>query len=446
LSRFRIDESRFDDPYLDFTDLSINALHAYEDRLFVGTERGVSAFLIEKGEVKETYRQLGTLTKDTEVTEITVFADHLWAGTERGLAWAALDQPNLQDPESWRSSSVMGKVHNILVYDDTLYSAGARGVWSIVPNLERPGMDFSSFDIVALGVLEGRLISATLAGEFFRRYGPLDWRLMEPQGISGIADLSSSAGPLWVATQTGLRVIGAERLPPTRDPAANFFFDLGLTPDGQLWAASVPKDNFPSLGLYQYDGEGWAVHNLKSGLSSATVTAVEADSRGALWVGNFGRGIDVLDSTGTWRRLNSSNSALTGIDGGSFVPISDIKRDAEGLMWIADVRSGLVVMDGYPPQRSLLNRQQDFGLAADRDIGKISIGPDGLKWIATARDGFILFDDGGTPFTSGDEVGITFSTISHAELSSDRASDILADRSARVWVGTDNGLNAVRGA
>ncbi len=445
LSRFRLDEARFDAPYLDFIDLSINALYALEDRLFVGTGRGISVFLLAKGEVKETYRQLGGLAKDTEVAGLTVFADHLWAGTIGGLAWAALDQPNLQDPESWKSSTTIGQVRNILVYDDTLYCASSRGVWSAVPNMERPFVDFFNFDIAALGVFEGRLLGATSTGEFFQRYGPRDWRLMESPGISGIADVSSSAGPLWVATETGLRVIGGERLPPTRDPAANFFFDLALTPDGHLWAASVPKDDFPALGLYQYDGEGWTIHNLQSGLSSGFVTTVEADGRGALWVGNWGRGIDVLDSTGTWQRLNSTNSALTGIDGGSFVPISDIQRDAEGLIWIADVQSGLVVMDGYPPQRALLNRQQDFGLVAGRDIGKFSIGADGLKWIATARDGFILFDDGGTPFTSGDEVGISFSSVSHAEMSSDRASAILADRSGRVWVGTDNGLNALRG-
>ena len=127
------------------------------------------------------------------------------------------------------------------------------------------------------------------------------------------------------------------------------------------------------------------MHNLKSGLSSENVTSIERDAEGRVWLGNWGRGVDVLDSTGTWRRLNSGNSAITGIGGGSFAPISDIERDANGHMWIADVQSGLVVMDGYPPKRQLLNRQEDFGLAAGRDIGKISIAQDGLIWVATAR-------------------------------------------------------------
>jgi len=445
LSRFRPEEGDFDDPYLDFADLAINALHAHDDRIFVGTERGISAFLIDKGEVKETYRQLGNLAKDTEVTTIAVFGSSLWVGTEGGLAWADLGQPNLQDPESWQSSSVVGRVRDLIVFEDTLYAATGRGLWAAGANSERPTMDLSRLDIVALGVFAGRLVGANEAGEFYERRERLDWPLKDSPGISGIADLSRSAGPLWVATQTGLRVIGDERLPSTRDPSANAFYDLGLAANGDLWAASVPKDGFLPFGLYQFDGEGWTVHNLDTGLSSEIVTNVATDASGQLWAGNWGRGVDVLDSAGTWQRLNSANSALEGLGGGAFVPISDIERDAQGNMWIANVQGGLVVMDGYPIENQLLNRQQDFGLPTGRDIGKISIGPDGLVWVATARDGFILFDDGGTPFASGDEVGIVFNSLNYADMSSDRASDILADRAGRIWVGSDNGLNAVRG-
>ena len=71
------------------------------------------------------------------------------------------------------------------------------------------------------------------------------------------------------------------------------------TPDGHVWVASVPKDNLPAFGLYQYDGEGWTTHTLKTQLASETVTAVEPDANGLLWVGNWGRGIDVLDTTAT---------------------------------------------------------------------------------------------------------------------------------------------------
>jgi ligand-binding sensor domain-containing protein len=445
LSRLRVADGEFDPPFTEFSDLSINALYAYGDRIFVGTGLGISAFLIDKAEVKESYRQLINRSKDIPVNAIAVHDGYLWAGTESGLAWADLQQPNLQDPQSWKSSSGFGRVLDLQVLNDTLFCVSTSGVWSTSTDA-RPERDMAnSSDFVALGLLDGRLMAARENGEFYARYGRLDWRPYSGPDISGISDLSMSEGPMWVATQTGLRIIGADRLPSPREPSGNAFYDLALGADGHIWVASVPKDGFAAYGAYQYDGDGWIVHNLKTGLSSENATTIETDLQGRAWVGNWGRGVDVLDSTGTWRRLNSGNSAIRGIGGGSFAPISDVERDADGNMWIADVQSGLVVMDGYPPERQLLNRQEDFGLSTGRDIGKISVGQDGLVWVATARDGFILFDDGGTPFESGDESGVVFNSLQYDELTSDRSSDILSDGAGRVWVGTDNGLNALSG-
>ena len=446
LSRLRVEDNRFEPPYMDFAELSISALYAYEDRIFVGTGLGISVFLVDKAEVKETYRQLINRSKDIPVNVITVHEGHLWAGTDTGLAWADLEQPNLQDPQSWQSTISLGRVLDLQVFNDTLFCVSSNSIWTASAG-GRPERDItSSSGFVSLGLLNGKLIGAKENGEFYERYGHRDWRRLRGTSITGISDLSVREGPMWVATQTGLRIIGDDRLPSPREPSANGFYDLGLGENGHLWAASVPKDGFTAYGAYEYDGEGWVVHNLKSGLSSENVTSIERDAEGRVWLGNWGRGVDVLDSTGTWRRLNSGNSAITGIGGGSFAPISDIERDANGHMWIADVQSGLVVMDGYPPERQLLNGQEDFGLAAGRDIGKISIAQDGLIWVATARDGFILFDDGGTPYESGDESGVVFNSLQYSDLTSDRSSDIFADAVGRVWVGTDNGLNVLSGS
>ena len=445
LSRYRPEKDRFDPPFLDFQDLRINALEPHGDVLYVGSERGVSAFIISKEEVKETYRRLGELPKDTEVTSIEVFAGRLWAGTGNGLVWANLDQPNLQDPSSWEAELIEGAVRDMLVYQDTLFVSATDGLWRVHPELDHPAHDYSTAHSVALGLFEGRIVSATAEGLLFQRQGINRWQPLSASDISSTADLSDTDGPLWVASASGLRVLGTDPPPPPREPRANFFFDMTQTADGHLWVASVPKDNLPAFGLYEFDGEGWTTHNKRTDLSSATVSAVETDGEGLLWVGHWGRGIDVRDPNGQWQRLTATNSALEGIDGSAFVAISDIDRDANGLMWIANVRNGLVVMDGWPPQQAALNGQLAFGLPPGRDMTKIAIGPDGLKWIGTALDGFILLDDGGTPFEIGDEIGLVFDTVAYPNLTSDTVSDIHIDRSGRVWIATNNGLNAVRG-
>ncbi len=445
LSRYRPEKNDFDPPFLDFQNLRINALEPHGDILYVGSERGVSAFIISKEEVKETYRRLGSLAKDTEVTSIEVFAGLLWAGTVNGLVWADLDQPNLQDPSSWEAELIIrGEVRDMLVYQDTLFVAASDGLWRVHPALDRPEIDYSTTSSVALGLFEGSIVAGAADGVLSQRQGNR-WQPLSASDISSTADLSDTDGPLWVASASGLRVLGTDSPTPPREPRANFFFDMTQTPNGHLWVASVPKDNLPAFGLYEFDGEGWTTYNRRANLSSNKVSAVETDAEGLLWVGNWGVGIDVRDASGRWQHLNTKNSVLEGIQGDTFAAISDIDRDANGLMWIANVQNGLVVMDGWPPQRATLNSQLDFGMSAGRDMTKIAIGPDDLKWVGTASDGFFLFDDGGTSFETGDEIGLAFDTATYPSLTSDTVNDIHVDRSGRVWVATNNGLNAVRG-
>lgn len=444
LSRYRPAQDRFDPPFLDFQNLRINALKPHGDVLYVGSERGVSAFIISKEEVKETYRRLGSLAKDTEVTSLALFAGRLWAGTVHGLASADLDQPNLQDPSSWQTAPIRGEVRDMLVHQDTLFVSAVDGIWRVHPALDLPVLAYPTTRIVTLGLFEGRIVRATADGLLTLRQGNR-WQPLSASGISSAADLSDTDGPLWVASASGLRVVGADPPRPPREPVGNFFFDMAQTADGHLWVASVPKDNLPAFGLYEFDGQGWTTHTSRTNLSSEKVSAVETDAEGLLWVGSWGWGIDVRDAAGQWHNLNATNSALAGIDGDAFVAISDIDRDANGLLWISNVRNGLVVMDGWPPQRAALNSQLDFGMSLGRDMTKIAVGPDGLKWVGTALDGFFLFDDGGTPFAIGDELGLAFDTAAYPDLTSDTISDIHVDRSGRVWVATNNGLNAVRG-
>ena len=136
LSRFRTSLEVFDPPFLDFKDLDIYALKTMGDRIFVGTERGVSVFLIDKEEVKETYRQLGRMPKDTPVTAIEVFAGRLVAGTVKGISWADLSLPNLQDPESWKTLYTADRAGDLMVFSDTLYSVTPRRIWRFDPALD----------------------------------------------------------------------------------------------------------------------------------------------------------------------------------------------------------------------------------------------------------------------------------------------------------------------
>ena len=443
LSRFRPGADTFDPPFVDFNDLKINALAADGDRLYVGMDRGISTFLIDKEEVKETYRILGGYTKDTPVTDLAVLDGTLWAGTRDGIAWADLSLPNLQDPDSWSTDDGLGAIRDFMVWQDTLFIASSVRVYSTVGDSFE--VDLARSNIFHLGVFEGNVAASNDDGTLFVREGA-GWVFDEDRAtFPGITGLSQADSVLWVATDRGLQVLGIDPPPPPQEPGANQFYDIALNGD-ELWIASVPNDQgLTQFGVYQFDGENWSIHTLGNGFLSNLAVAPQADAEGNVWVGTWGVGVGVFDAEGNWNALNQTNSVLDGIGSSrAFVAISDIIRDDNGLMWIANVQIGLAVMEGFPLRRELLYDQSTIGLPDARNIGKISIGPDGLKWISTPRDGFILFDDGGTPFTAGDEFAVLINDAYDSRLTSDRASDILADATGQIWIGTDNGLNAVR--
>ena len=288
LSRFRPETNSFDPPFLEFRDLRINALLALGDRLYVGTEEGVSLFLIDKEEVKETYRNLGLLGRDSEVIGLGIFDGLLVAGTTLGVAYADLGQPNLQDPDSWLTLGGTEDLVDLLEFEGTLFLAGRFGISSFRSGEYRITFELPNKPATSLGVFEGRVVASLEEGTIFGRDSEGTWERVPGKSISGVSDMSENADILWLATRQGLTVIGGDPPPPSNEPAENHFFDMELL-DGELWVASVPDDHQQSFGVYQLGDSGWTVHNRRSGMPTNNLITIEADAEGRVWVGILGR-------------------------------------------------------------------------------------------------------------------------------------------------------------
>ncbi len=445
LSRFNAATQRFQPVFREFEHLRIKALLVHGNQLYVGTGRGISAFMTDREEVRENYRQLGSLPRDTAVHALALFKDRLWAGTDRGIGSVPLDSPNLQDPGNWHAIFANG-VRDFLVVRDTLFVATRTGVVTLSSVDGFPYRELAGVTAVDLATRAGQVHLVDADGRLWVRHGRRNWEPRED--IRGRVRAAESLGDaLWLATPQGLRVLGDEQPPPLHDPAANRFYQMTMTPAGDLWVASVPKDNVPPQGVYRFDGEDWTVYNTSNALPSNFANSVTADTEGNIWVGTWGRGLAVRDTAGAWSVLNETNSPLKGIDRNpNFVVITGVHQDPGGIVWAGNIHVGLIAMDGFPIQRAVLYDQQTIGLGINRDMGDFVIGPDGLKWISTPLDGFVLFDDGGNPFEVRDAHSQVFNTVTEPRLTSDRVAAILVDRNGRLWVGTDNGLNRITGS
>lgn len=454
LSRYRPETGTFDERFREFEGLNVRALLADGNNLYVGSERGVSLFLIDREEVKETYRKLGTvLPKDIEVTKLALEDSVLWAGTAEGLAWADTRQTNLQDPESWEQSKRFVPVRDLLASGGEVYVASFDGVfrynWDYTgPPEERFFSEFDTDDVVSLGRRSFLPTAAIGDGNFYNRRGEADWRrIAGPTEFDSVKALSRNRSGLWMGTDGGIKIFNDTPPPTSFEPGANKFYEMKLLANGDLWVASIPNDQQDSFGVYQLTPTGWRIHNKASGLPIDDLVSLESDARGRLWIGSWGSGVSIRSATGSWIDVDTDNSDLQGLPpDGTFSVISDIARDADGNMWLVNVRFGLVVMDGFPPTLShVIDQEETLGFTG-LDLNKIIIADDGLKWLTTPLDGFGVYDDGGTPFDSADDQAFFINSFDEPSMSSNRVSDLVVGLDGTVWVGTDAGLNSVRGS
>ena len=442
LSRYRPATGGFD-LFFQFDGLRINTTLVRGDRLYVGTQEGVTVLSIGAEEVRETYRQFGTLTRNIEVTGLAVLDSVLYVTTVEGAAWAPLSESNLQDPDSWSVLTLPNGLVDAVADGSHAYMAGSVGVFANLTDGSNWVIhELTGRPVLSLGLMAGRVIAATQGGDFFRRSGNGDWARTAAPNITGVRDMSERDSALWLATGNGLQVLGEDAPPPSREPAANRFYEMEIADDG-LWIASVPNDLQASFGVYQLGERGWTVHDRSSGMRSNALVSVEADARQRVWVGSWGNGLSVRSGR-SWRHLDHRNSPLIGIGfSNDFVAVSDIARDEHGNMWVVNVLGGVVVVDGYPITRSFAFEQEWLGF--ERDMHKVFPAPDGIKWVTSRLEGLALLDDGGTPFEGGDDRTTRIDQAIEARMSSNRVFDLLPAADGTIWVATDNGVNSFRG-
>ncbi len=195
-------------------------------------------------------------------------------------------------------------------------------------------------------------------------------------------------------------------------------------------------------GLNRYDGYGFTVYKHDptdpSSLPSNWIEDLAEDPSGDLWIGTHGGGL------ARWRRASDSferfrhvpDSAASGDRAaapGNWVRALHLDR-AEDL-WVGTSRSGLVRIGASA--ESFEHFQHDPGDPAslsDDQVRAIHEDRAGNLWIGTL---------GGLNLVRG---GQSFVRFRHhpdepASLSNDRVFSILEDSAGTLWVGTDDGLN-----
>ncbi len=440
ISRYRPAGSRFDPLLTIFADLGVRTLLQVRDRMYVGSDAGISVLLTDVLRVQENYWQLGDFPRNTGVTGLVEHSGLLVAGTPEGVAWADLAAENLQNPDSWLTEDRPGAVAALVSAGGDLLALGETGPWRLEEGAWQP--EPAPVGVRVLGRGGGALLAATRSIVYERR-GAGEWTVVGAAPAEPLA-IAKGAGETWVGTRGGLRSLGGPPLPDAGDPPATSFHDLASTPDGELWAAVVPNDREGSpIGVAHLTPMGWRVHGVGSGLPSDVAVAVEVTGDGGVWAGTWGQGIGVRAPGGGWRRLDQTNSALRGVVASpSYVVVNDLTVDDGGRVWALNLQAGLAVFDPRTGA-SHLHDLESLGLTRGRELNEVVADGRGLLLMAAVLDGVLLFDDGGTPFDPGDDHVISLDSATEPRMTSDEVRSLAATGEV-LYIGTPEGLFRAR--
>jgi|GEM_PF-917033 len=458
----------------------VSAVLASGDRIWVGTEEGISLFVWNETEGDYFWKENYLAEKGVPVKNVRAFVDwedQIWVGMDGGVARARYRHPdfvpNLQDSASWTNyNESHGLAHNRVNCFSLVGStivAGTDGGVSAFP--ESTWVSWSlglppSTAVYDLLVSGSKMWAGTGAGLYMYDsiwVPPPEWiPLLEGEAITALAE--DSSGVMWVGTEGGgvIAAHGQDWVPYiAQGPAHNNISRVTLDDEECVWITTRP----PSYPRYRAEpcrlaNDHWTTFDESGGFEKGEfMPALFVDRLGRKWFGSWGFGVGVLDDGGTltkeddiWLHLDEENSGLKGIPQNTrYVVVTDIAQDQRGNYWFLNylgIESGLVVCDSTLSNWTAYSVRDGLVFT---EVQSLAIDGQGIKWVGARQEGMSRFDDAGTPFDKLDDDPFSaWLTYSESEpyphtIVTDNVTSICVDKTGIVWIGTAAGIMRLSG-
>jgi len=223
--------------------------------------------------------------------------------------------------------------------------------------------------------------------------------------------VQDSTGALWIGTLGG----GLHR---RLDPADR--------PDGRDGGRNGDSSGAERFTRFVHDPDQPA------SLSHNVVSDIYQDSRGVLWVGTFGGGLNSLDrDTGTFQHYRAGDGEGDLV--GDFIPTLPhaLLEDSHGFLWVA-TNAGLTRLD--PSRQRTRHYRGDPATGRGGAIATLFEDSTGGLWVGSFGDGLYHYDRQFDEFHH-----FILDPADPRSLSSNIVGAIYEDRSGIVWFGTGNG-------
>ena len=439
----------------------INDIALDGDYAYFCTDFGIVQYDLKRGIFEETFI-IGMGGASLGVSQLAFTADSLFAATEEGLYAANRNDPLLTF-ESWNViSSLNGPIPFVCAIDERVYAyednndeimyndgQGWQAADAVSPTFKGDLNDMRSDK----GLL---LMTNNFGSQVFSK----DLSTVEQNFQSAtIGDnvpslscsvISSDIGFYWVGSG-GIGLIGWIRydgnlsysdviLPnsPARKSVLQMYHDdnrLFVAPGGitDVWAPAF-KDN----GYYELIDYDWTNHNSTeyNGYMDLVAFITDPEDEDHFYASSYGNGILEFRDGSFVRLINSQNSSMTPIGGGTEQRIGGFAADPDGGIWftnsVTDDALGVIRQGGELEMYSL-------GAAAGTgdEIKNIMYTAEDQVWIQLRNDGLVVSQvNEGIP---GERKKFT-STAGSGNLPSSTVLCFAEDLDGEIWLGTNEGM------
>lgn len=462
--------------------------------------------LLAEGSIK--FRQL-TLEDGLSQSNITCIiqsrSDFLWFGTNDGLNRYdgnkfKIYASNTDDPNSLSGNNIRCLAEDS---EGRIWVGTARGLNFIDYETEQYGRfahdpdDLQSLrnDVVRCLFIDGEgilwigtdkgLDRFDIQNGIFLHFDPDCEESAQLQNIQVNAIQEDSAGRLLIGTNSGLFRYDREKVQLARfsheqhsasSIASNQIQCIHKDHDGDIWIGTAG-------GLNRFDDSsgGFVYYGFMKGNRRASVTAIEEDATGRLWIGTRNEALWILDRrTSKWHQKRPGLNLPGSINSSS---ITSIFRDRHSNMWIGTGTKGINVWNPTSYKFDLYAHEpHDTKSLSFANVRAIYLDADSILWVGgqggldridrkggkierlkqahwnlTGRDIYAIYEDPDEPeryiwigteergLYKYDRIAETLTEIPYYTDGMDESKgkcifSILKDRSKLLWLGTSEGL------
>jgi ligand-binding sensor domain-containing protein len=417
----------------------INDVFVRNQLAYLSTDYGIVVFDMRRGELKETWRDLGPNGENLKIFHITFHHDSLAAATERGVLMGNLND-NLLDYNNWKrfdEGNLALPVEGVASFNGRLYAAiNTSGIYSN----EGSGFVHETFleeeTFRSLQASEQNLVITT-GQQIWLQNTSGDLSAIDNTFVTApLAAQQDSSGKLWIGdSKNGLLSDYAGSLQQylPNGPSMAQVFRLSFAKN-RIWAV-----NGGFTGSGQPLNQSGKIDYFENGLwvnyftNLQDVTDVQFNAN-ILFIASFGDGLVGEMGDGNIIRYDNTNSQLQCAGAGEHcVYISDMVSTQEGL-WILNY--------GVEPPLYLVKDAYGWETYTPSFTGasyctKMAVDLSGKVWMAVnpaLGGGLIVFDPSTLQSTLRNDVA------GSGGLLNKNVRSMAVDRDGNIWVGTDAGI------